>query len=241
MLSIKESATARNTNICGNSRDRLAVTMSIDFLIELYKDLPKMGAGSPETIRRVYSILELPNNPIILDVGCGTGMTSIELAKISKGKVVAIDLIQNYLNILRERAEKQGVSPSNLLRSLMHQALEREDVKIANAESNIQSIHTILFEILKYLQQIAFESDDDRTWQAFTSSFIPEYLDEMIGQTLRDSDIKGEQYQAHYWQSIDEAWGTSFSEQRPLLAVHLKRDVMNEIRDQKKHASMKRI
>jgi antitoxin component of RelBE/YafQ-DinJ toxin-antitoxin module len=137
-------------------------------------------------------------------------------------------------------AEKQGVSPSNLLRSLMHQALEREDVKIANAESNIQSIHTILFEILKYLQRIAFESNDDRIWQAFTSSFIPEYLDEMIGQTLRDSDIKGEQYQAHYWQSIDEAWGTSFSEQRPLLAIHLKRDVMNEIRDQKKRTSIKR-
>ena len=84
--------------------------MSIDFLIELYKDLPKMGAGSPETIRRVYSMLELPTKPTILDVGCGTGMTSIELAKISKGKVVAIDIIQDYLEILHERAEKQGVS-----------------------------------------------------------------------------------------------------------------------------------
>lgn len=84
--------------------------MSIDFLIELYKDLPKMGAGSPETIRNVVSMLELPTNPTILDVGCGTGMTSIELAKISRGKVVALDLIQDYLDVLRERAEKQGVS-----------------------------------------------------------------------------------------------------------------------------------
>lgn len=80
-----------------------------DILTELYKDLPKQS--SHETIKKAFSMVKnLPPEPVILDVGCGTGMSSIELAKISNGKIVALDINQIFLDILRNKAMEQGVA-----------------------------------------------------------------------------------------------------------------------------------
>jgi ubiquinone/menaquinone biosynthesis C-methylase UbiE len=81
-----------------------------NILNELYKDLPKLEQGSLETIKKAVSMLNnLPPNPVILDVGCGTGRTSIELAKIFNCNVVALDINQFFLDILRNKAMEQGV------------------------------------------------------------------------------------------------------------------------------------
>ncbi|NHJ14413.1 MAG: class I SAM-dependent methyltransferase, partial [Candidatus Thorarchaeota archaeon] len=48
--------------------------------------------------------------PDILDVGCATGMSSIELAKISNGYIVSLDKNPTYLEILKRKAEAQNVS-----------------------------------------------------------------------------------------------------------------------------------
>jgi ubiquinone/menaquinone biosynthesis C-methylase UbiE len=80
------------------------------FLTELYKDLPKLGTGSPKIIREVFSKLELRPDPTILDVGCATGMSSIELAKLSRGNIVSLDINQTFLDILEERAKAEKLS-----------------------------------------------------------------------------------------------------------------------------------
>jgi ubiquinone/menaquinone biosynthesis C-methylase UbiE len=56
----------------------------------------------------------LPNllNPVILDVGCGSGIPTIELAILSKARIIAIDIDKNRLQRLKEkikilRMEKQ--------------------------------------------------------------------------------------------------------------------------------------
>jgi ubiquinone/menaquinone biosynthesis C-methylase UbiE len=55
-------------------------------------------------------MLQLPEGPTILDVGCATGMSSIELAKISGGRVIAFDVNEVYLDILKQRAKEKGVA-----------------------------------------------------------------------------------------------------------------------------------
>ncbi len=80
------------------------------FLTELYKSIPKLGTGSTRIIRQVFSRLKLQPKPSILDVGCGTGMTSIELARISDGAILSLDINQTYLDILEENARTQDVS-----------------------------------------------------------------------------------------------------------------------------------
>ncbi len=138
------------------------------------------------------------------------------------------ELKRDFFNL----AEKQGVSPSTLLRSLMHQVIVKDDANVENAESNIRSIHTILLEALKFIHRLSFEGQNEQLWDMYKKSFLPEYLDELIGQTLLDSDISGEQFSFQRWQEIDELWGTSFQEKKPLLAMHLRRDVMQDLRNQ---------
>ncbi|MFX0206323.1 MAG: class I SAM-dependent methyltransferase, partial [Candidatus Hodarchaeota archaeon] len=54
--------------------------------------------------------LETMINPKILDIGCFTGMKTIELAKISNGLIFALDVIQPYLDKLEENAQAEGVA-----------------------------------------------------------------------------------------------------------------------------------
>ncbi len=48
----------------------------------------------------------------VLDIGCGLGWFSIPLAKMvgDRGKVIAVDLQQQMLSMLRRRAERAGVA-----------------------------------------------------------------------------------------------------------------------------------
>ncbi len=48
----------------------------------------------------------------VMDVGCGMGFCSIAMAKLvgDQGWVIAVDLQQQMLDVLRKRAVKQGVS-----------------------------------------------------------------------------------------------------------------------------------
>jgi ubiquinone/menaquinone biosynthesis C-methylase UbiE len=52
----------------------------------------------------------LPENPRILDVGCGPGMQTVELAKLSGGQIVALDVHESVLEQLREAVKKEGVN-----------------------------------------------------------------------------------------------------------------------------------
>ena len=52
----------------------------------------------------------LPENPRILDIGCGPGMQTIDLAKLSSGRIDALDNHQPFLEDLKSKAEKEGVS-----------------------------------------------------------------------------------------------------------------------------------
>ncbi len=78
---------------------------------EIHKDIPREGPGSFDSTRRVFNLLnELPENQVILDVGCGPGMQTFDLAKISNGKIFALDNHQPYLDKIDREAEKQNLT-----------------------------------------------------------------------------------------------------------------------------------
>jgi ubiquinone/menaquinone biosynthesis C-methylase UbiE len=54
----------------------------------------------------------LKSEMTIMDVGCGMGMFSLAMARIvgAEGRVIAVDLQQKMLDVLRKRAEKAGVA-----------------------------------------------------------------------------------------------------------------------------------
>ena len=50
------------------------------------------------------------DNPRILDIGCGTGIPTLELAKLSNGKITGIDIDQDSLNKLNIKIIQEGLS-----------------------------------------------------------------------------------------------------------------------------------
>jgi len=63
-----------------------------------------------EFTRTAFKMLPHIENPSILDIGCGTGIQSIELAKLSDGHITAIDIDVPALVLLQRRIKEQGLS-----------------------------------------------------------------------------------------------------------------------------------
>lgn len=77
---------------------------------EIHSGLPREGPGDNVSTRRAYAMAdELPLNPRILDIGCGPGQQTLELAAVSGSRVVAVDLQRPFLQDLRSRALERGL------------------------------------------------------------------------------------------------------------------------------------
>ena len=82
----------------------------IEYIYELCEALPRSGPGDNEYTRRAFDFIpQLQTVPLILDIGCGQGMQTIELARISNGKIIALDNHQAFLDMLMEQAKKQRI------------------------------------------------------------------------------------------------------------------------------------
>src|SRR5205823_1825334 len=82
-----------------------------DIFWEIHCDLPREGPGDNESTRRAFEMMEeLAQHPRILDVACGPGMQTMELARISDGPILALDFHQPFLAELQRRTEKFGFS-----------------------------------------------------------------------------------------------------------------------------------
>ena len=62
--------------------------------------------------------------PRILDVGCGSGVPTIELAKLSDGEIIGIDINQSLLDKLNRRIEEEGIS--NRVKTMKHSLLDMD-------------------------------------------------------------------------------------------------------------------
>jgi ubiquinone/menaquinone biosynthesis C-methylase UbiE len=81
------------------------------YFFEVHSNLPREGPGDNKSTRRAYRMLTgLPEKPRLLDVGCGPGMQTIELAKISNAHITAMDYHQPFLDDLAKNAQAEGVS-----------------------------------------------------------------------------------------------------------------------------------
>ena len=79
-------------------------------LLDVHRGLPRQGPGDDaSTLRALEMCAELPMRPDVLDVGCGPGMQTVSLAQATRGTVTAVDLFEQFLDELRERAVEAGV------------------------------------------------------------------------------------------------------------------------------------
>jgi ubiquinone/menaquinone biosynthesis C-methylase UbiE len=78
---------------------------------ELFTSLPRQGPGdSGSTAKALTLITPRPTAPRILDIGCGSGAQTLDLARLTDGTIVAVDSYQPVLETLRQRTAELGVS-----------------------------------------------------------------------------------------------------------------------------------
>ena len=85
--------------------------MNVRALMKLFLGLQRKGPGSDEaTLRALDMCRPLPPEPVVLDLGCGSGASTLVLAKALGVPVRAIDFCGEYVDELRARAAEAGLS-----------------------------------------------------------------------------------------------------------------------------------
>ena len=86
----------------------------MDIIRELFYDLPRQGPGTPEYTRTAVEAtgLHRSDSARVLDVGCGSGASTLVLAGAYPFHVLAVDVSQELLNRLDARVAEQPVRGS---------------------------------------------------------------------------------------------------------------------------------
>lgn len=82
--------------------------MRIKSTFNLEKDL--LRANLNKYTRKAFHMLPRIDKPRILDIGCGSGVPTLELARLSKGQIIGLDIDQHLLDILSSKARDAGLS-----------------------------------------------------------------------------------------------------------------------------------
>lgn len=59
--------------------------------------------------RKAFKMISKLDSPFILDIGCGTGVPTMELARLSDGEITALDIDRQSLEALNKKIEKAGI------------------------------------------------------------------------------------------------------------------------------------
>lgn len=60
--------------------------------------------------RNAFRVLPHIDKPKILDIGCGSGMPSLELARLCNGKIIGVDIDKSLLEIFKNKIENAELS-----------------------------------------------------------------------------------------------------------------------------------
>ena len=114
--------------------------MSKELLLEINED--HFRESFLKYTRKAFQMLPKLDKPRILDIGCGSGVPTIELARLSRGKVIGIDVDQAALEELNRKIEEEGFSKrmKTIKASLMELDFPNESFDIIWAEGVLNLI-----------------------------------------------------------------------------------------------------
>ncbi|MCG8334649.1 MAG: MerR family transcriptional regulator [Proteobacteria bacterium] len=96
-------------------------TIGMKYFYEVFVDLPRQGPGTNEsTLKALGFLSDLPAQPKVLDIGCGSGMPTMILAEELKTNILAIDNHKPMLERLDKNAKKKGLSIETRELSMMN-------------------------------------------------------------------------------------------------------------------------
>ncbi len=82
-----------------------------ELFFEVYEALPRQGPGNRVSTAKALALCrDLPVSPAVLDLGCGTGAQTLDLANLSSGSIIAIDSHAPSVALLKARVAAKRLS-----------------------------------------------------------------------------------------------------------------------------------
>ncbi len=114
--------------------------MTEETILQTAKDLLREGLS--KYTRKAFHMLPKLDKPRVLDVGCGSGVPTMELVRLSDGEIIGIDINQASLDRLVRKIEEAGLSDrvKTLKYSMFDMDFRDESFDIIWAEGSISVI-----------------------------------------------------------------------------------------------------
>ncbi|MBU0497413.1 MAG: methyltransferase domain-containing protein [Candidatus Thermoplasmatota archaeon] len=142
--------------------------MDWDIFFDIHKDLPRQGSGRDEYTQKAFEMIPPLQQPHILDIGCGPGLQTIKLAKLTSGSIIAIDIHQPYLDQLQQHIKKENltdrITPRNLSMFTMDFPEESFDIIWAEGSIFIVGFEQGLKQWKKYIKKNGYLAVHEMTW-----------------------------------------------------------------------------
>ncbi len=113
-------------------------------LIDLHKEGYRQGPGGDAETELALNLAMIDRTaPLkVADIGCGTGASAILLARLLNARITAVDFLQDFLDVLEQRAEGTGVADriSTLACSMDDLPFADEELDVIWSEGAIYNI-----------------------------------------------------------------------------------------------------
>lgn len=113
-------------------------------LIDLHKGASRQGPGGDVETEKAIDLAYIDRSvPLkIADIGCGTGSSTLILARLLNARITAVDFVQDFLDVLETRAQSEGVAENitSLCASMDDLPFEEEEFDVIWSEGAIYNI-----------------------------------------------------------------------------------------------------
>ncbi|GAB4363415.1 MAG: class I SAM-dependent methyltransferase [Kiloniellaceae bacterium] len=81
-------------------------------LVDLHRHRQRQGPGGDAETAKAIALAGLsPSQPLrIADIGCGTGASTLQLARALNARIAAVDFLPDFIAVLEARAAAEGLS-----------------------------------------------------------------------------------------------------------------------------------
>lgn len=142
--------------------------MDWDIFFDIHKGLPREGSGRDEYTQKAFEMIPPIRGAKILDIGCGPGLQTIKLAKLTDGIVIGIDIHQPFLDQFENSVKKEGLSDkiTILNKSMIDMDFPKESFDIIWSEGSIFIVgfEKGLIDWKKFIKKNGYLAVHEMTW-----------------------------------------------------------------------------